>query len=199
MKVLPLGTATLPAGTDLYRIQRPLPASAGARGHVIGGVHLPPIPGLRGRFDLAATHVAAFALDARTAVYETFARSTAQAVSLSLLGARELLTVQTTVDLHLCDVRPHPFSFPFLTAARYGATQAEADEADRVHNLYGVLYSSAQRQGAQCVALFDKVLPGGQAVLGTLSGGSSAPLVSRGRLHPAVVGALVGSQLPLVP
>lgn len=199
MKVLPLVTATLAAGTALHRVQRPR-SPAGATGHAVGSVHLPPTPGRRGRFDLAATHVAAFALDPETAVYETFARSTARGVSLSLLGARELLTVQTTVDLSVYDARPHVHPWPFVTAARYAATQDEADEVDRVHGLAGVIYASAQRQGAECVALFDKPLGSAGTVLGTLSAGTAAPLhASPGGLHPAVVSALVGSQLPLVP
>jgi hypothetical protein len=199
VKALPLVTATLPAGTDLYRVQRPLSAAGGA-GHGVGSVHLPATPGRRGRFDLAAIHVAAFALDPETAVYETFARSTARAVSLSMLGARELLAVQTTVDLAVCDARPHAHGWPFVTAARYAATQDEAEEAHAVHHLFGVFYASAQRQGAQCVALFDKPLGSATSVLATLSPGSTAPLHSApGSLHPAVVAALIGSQLPLVP
>lgn len=40
MRVLPLATATLASGTELYRVQRPLPA-AGPAGLAIGAVHLP--------------------------------------------------------------------------------------------------------------------------------------------------------------
>lgn len=168
-------------------ICRPLRAGAAAAGR-------------RGRFDLAAVHVVAFALDAETAVYETFTRSTASAVSLSLLGARELLSVRTTVDVPVYDARPQAHPWPFVTAARYAATQDEADEVDRVHQLFGVLYVSTQRQGAQCVALFDKPLGAAPSVLATLSPGTATPLhVLPGGLHPAVVGALIGSQLPLVP
>jgi hypothetical protein len=50
MKALPLSTATLPPGTELFRVQRPIP-STGASGHAIGALHLPPTPGRRGRFD----------------------------------------------------------------------------------------------------------------------------------------------------
>jgi hypothetical protein len=163
-------------------------------------LRLPPTPGRRGRFDLGATFVAAFALDAETAACETFARSAARAVSLSLLAAREMLSVKTTVDVPVYDARPHAHDWPFVTAARYAATQDEADEADGVHRLFGVLHASAQRQGAQCVALFDKPLGAASSVLATLSSASTAPLhVSPGHLHPAVIGALTGSQLPLVP
>jgi hypothetical protein len=197
MKVLPFAAATLPAATNLYRVQRP---ATGASGHAVGSVRLPPSPARRGRFDLAARHVAAFALDAETAVYETFARSNSRAVSLSLLGAREMLNVQTTVDVPVLDARPHVHGWPFVTAARYAATQDEADEADTVHRLFGVLYASAQRQGAHCVALFDKPLGAAASVLSTLSTGTAVPLhAAFGTLHPAVVGALVGAQLPLVP
>lgn len=199
MKVLPLTLATLRAATPLYRVQRPSPP-AGPAGYTAGGVHLPPTPARRGRFDLAAIHVAAFALDAETAVYETFTRSTARAVSLSLLGARELLSVQTTVDVTVYDARAQAHGWPFVTAARYAATQDEADEIDRVHGLHGVLYACAQRQGAQCVALFDKPFGAAPSVLSTLSAPSAAPLHAHASgLHPAVVGALIGSQLPLVP
>jgi hypothetical protein len=197
MKVLPFVAATLPAATALYRVQRP---AASASGYAVGPVRLPAAPGRRGRFDLTARHVAAFALDAETAVYETLARSTARAVSLSLLGARELLDVQTTVDIPVVDARPHARAWPFVTAARYASTQDEAEEADRVHHLFGVLYASAQRQGAQCVALFDKPLGSAPSVLTTLTPGSTALLHSAsGGLHRAVVAALIGSQLPLVP
>lgn len=197
MKVLPFVAATLPAATTLYRVQRP---AAGAGGYAVGSVRLPATPGRRGRFDLATMHVAAFALDADTAVYESFARSTARAVSLSLLGAREMLSVQTTVDIPVVDARPHAHDWPFVTAARYAATQDEADEADKVHRLFGVLYASAQRQGAQCVALFDKPRGAAGSVLATLSAGTAVPLhAAPGTLHAAVVGALMGTQLPLVP
>lgn len=199
MKALPPGTATLRAGTELYRVQRPAAptASAGCR---VGSVNLPATPGRRGRFDLASIHVAAFALDPETAVYETFARSGARAVSLSLLRARELLSLHTTVAIRVYDARPHAHRWPFVTAARYAATQDEADEADRVHHLFGVLYASAQRQGAQCVALFDKPLGASASVLATLTPGAAAPLhAGPGGLHPAVVAALIGAQLPLVP
>lgn len=199
MKVLPLTTATLPSNTRLYRVQRPMPPS-GPSGHAVGPVHLPATPGRRGRFDLAGIHVAAFALDAETAVYETFARSTARAVSVSLLGARELLEVRTTLALSLYDARPHARAWPFVTAARYAATQDEADQADASHGLVGVIYASAQRQGADCVALFDKPLPAAGTVLSTLATGSAALLhTAAGLLHAAVVGALIGSQLTLVP
>lgn len=199
MKALPLTTATLPPGTGLYRVQRSIAAS-GPSGHAIGAVHMPPTPGRRGRFDLAGAHVAAFALDEQTAVYETLARSSARAVSLALLGARELLSVRTTAPLAVYDARSHAHPWPFLTAARYAATQDEADEADAAHGLFGVLYASVQRQGAECVALFDKPLSATARVLTTLSGASSAALVSAGgALHAAIVAALVGSQLPLVP
>lgn len=199
MKALPLSTATLPPGTELFRVQRPIPPS-GASGHTIGALHLPPTPGRRGRFDLGGAHVAAFALDAQTAVYETLARSAARAVSLSLLGARELLSVRTTAPIIVYDARSHAHGWPFLTAARYGATQDEADEADAAHNLFGVLYASAQRQGAECVALFDKPLSATARVLSTLSGASATALLSAsGALHADIVAALVGSQLPLVP
>lgn len=199
MKALPLTTATLPPGTPLYRVQRPIPAT-GPTGHAVGAVHLPAAPARRGRFDLAGLHVAAFALDPETAVYETIARATARAVSLSLLGARELLQVQTTMALNLLDARPHPHRWPFVTAARYAATQDEADDADALHALSGVVYASAQRQGAECVALFDKPVSATATVLTTLSSASAATLHRPGgSLHAVVLAALIGSQLPLVP
>lgn len=85
MKVLPAGAATLPAATVMYRVQRPVPPT-GPTGLLAGAVHLPATAARRGRFDLAAVPVAAFALDAETAVYETFARATSTAISLSLLA-----------------------------------------------------------------------------------------------------------------
>ncbi|HOM12815.1 MAG TPA: RES family NAD+ phosphorylase [Rubrivivax sp.] len=199
MRALPLTTATLPPATALYRVQRPIPAS-GPTGHAVGAVHLPAIPARRGRFDLAGVHVAAFALDPETAVYETIARAAARAVSLSLLGARELLQVQTTMPLNLLDARPHAHGWPFVTATRYAATQDEADDADVLHALFGVVYACAQRQGAECVALFDKPVSATATVLATLSGASAAALHHpSGSLHAAVLAALIGSQLPLLP
>lgn len=79
------------------------------------------------------------------------------------------------------------------------ATQDEADDADTVHGLLGVVYAPAQRQGAECVALFDKPVSATATVLATLSGASSAALHHGGGLHTAVLAALLGSQLPLVP
>ncbi len=176
-------TEALPAATDLYRVQRPA-SPAGPAGHAVGGVHLPAAQGRRGRFDLGATHVAAFALDVQTAVYETFARPNARAVSLSLLGARELPSVRTTASVPVYDARAHAHGWPFVTAARCAATQDEADDVDQLHHLFGVLYASAQRQGAQCVALFDKPLAAASSVLATLSPGSAAPLHSHaGGVH----------------
>jgi hypothetical protein len=178
VKVLPLVVATLPLSNPLYRVQG-ASSPAGAAGHSVGNVRLPPTPGRRGRFDLGAIFVAAFALDAETAVDEIFARSAARAVSLSPLAAREMSSVKTTVDVPVCDARPQAHDWPFVTAARCAATQDEADaadEADGVHRLFGVLDASAQRQGGQCVALFKKPQGAASSVLATLSSASTAPL-----------------------
>lgn len=108
--------------------------------------------------------------------------------------------MRTPAGIRVYDARAHAHAWPFLTAARYAAAQDEAHEADVAHGLFGVWYASAQRQGAQCVALFDKALPSGATVLRALTPLAATPLLnSAGALHLAALGALVGSQLPLVP
>lgn len=93
------------------------------------GTHLPATAARRGRFDLAAVPLAACTLNAETGVFEAFARTTTAAISLPLLGARELLSVQASAGLQVYDARAEAHAWPFLTAARYVATQDKAHEA----------------------------------------------------------------------
>jgi len=178
----------LPAGTALHRVQRIRP---GAGTVTIGPVRLPPTGSLFGRFDLPRHPCAAFALSPLTAVYETQARRDAAAVSMTLLAQRELLSVVTTAALTLADLRPHTANWPLLIAARYGPTQALADDAFGKGHA-GVVYLSAQQHLGECVALFD-------AAIAAVQPTAQQPLSQGGRLHRLVARALVGTMLPLVP
>lgn len=182
------GPFTLAAGTTLHRIQRarPLPTTV-----TIGPVRLPPVGSMLGRFDLPSTHCAAFARDELTAALETVARRTVLAVSRASLAQRELLSVNTNATLTLADLRSHTAAWPLLIADRYGPTQALAAHAlgNRYH---GVIYLSAQQHLGECVALF------GPAIQQTTGG--AMPLVSvAGGMHRAIMHALAGTLLPLVP
>lgn len=178
----------LPAGTALHRVQRDRPWSGTVS---IGPVRLPPTGLLAGRFDLAGHPSAAFALQPLTAVYETQARRDAVAVSMRVLAQRELLSVVTTADLTLADLRPHTAPWPLLIAARYGPTQSlAADAFSRHHD--GVLSLSAQEHLGECLALFDVAIT-------KLRLSSRKPLNQSGRLHRLVAQALVGTMLPLIP
>lgn len=190
MTLLPPSRFVLAAGTALYRVQLSAPRPTSV---VIGPVFLPPTGGLAGRFDLPGHPVAALALDADTAMYESVARTNARVVSLAVLGGRDLLSVKTTAPLTLFDARPHANPWPFLTAARYASTQAEADHTFGTSRLDGIVYWSAQQHGGECVVLFDKSIA-------RLASMSTAALVNpSGGLHRLAAAALVGSQLPLVP
>ena len=190
MTLLPPSRFVLAAGTPLYRVQSSVPRPTSV---IIGPVLLPPTGGLAGRVELPAHPVAAFALDADTAVYETVARAMARVVSLSMLAGRDLLSAKTATPLTLLDARPHANPWPFLTAARYVTTQAEADHAFGTSRLDGIVYWSAQQHGGECVALFD-------SAIAKLAPTATAALVSpSGGLHRLVAAALTGSQLPLVP
>ena len=144
-----------------------------------------------GRFDLPGTHCAAFAQDALTAALETVARRNTLAVSQAALAQRELLSVRTNVTLTLADLRSHTAAWPLLIADRYGPTQALAAHA-LAARFEGVIYLSAQQHLGECIALF------GPAIHQVA--GSAVPLVSAsGGLHRAIMHALMGTLLPLVP
>lgn len=184
----PYGPFTLAAGTTLHRIQRarPLPTTV-----TIGPVQLPPAGSMLGRFDLPSTLCAAFARDELTAALETIARRTALAVSRAALAQRELLSVRANATLTLADLRPHTAAWPLLIADRYGPTQALAAHAFAAR-YDGVVYLSAQQHLGECVALF------GPAIHQVT--GAAMPLVSAaGGLHRAIMRALAGTLLPLVP
>jgi hypothetical protein len=179
---------TLTQGTTLHRVQRSRPAPGAV---TIGDVRLPPTGTLAGRFDLPGTDCAAFALRELTAVYETQARRDAQAISMTTLGQRELLSVTTITSFQLADLRPHTSQWPLLVAARYGPTQALADDAF-AKSFEGVIYFSAQEHLGECVALFGSAIK-------ALSRTAKTPLSVGGQLHHLVAQALIGTMLPLVP
>lgn len=184
----PYGSFTLAAGTTLHRIQRtqPLPTTV-----TIGPVRLPPAGLLLGRFDLPSADCAAFAQDELTAALETVARRNALAVSRAALAQRELLSVRTTAALTLADLRPHTAAWPLLIADRYGPTQALAAHA--LGNQYdGVVYLSAQQHLGECVALFGPAIH-------QISGVAMPLIGATGGLHRAIMHALMGTLLPLVP
>jgi hypothetical protein len=182
------GAFRLAAGTTLHRIQRtrPLPTTV-----TVGPVRLPPAGSMLGRFDLPSSHCAAFALDELTAALETVARRNAFAISRTALAQRELLSVRTNAPLTLADLRPHTAGWPLLIADRYGPTQALSAHA-LASRYDGVVYLSAQQHLGECVALFGPAI---QHVAG-----GAVPLISAvGGLHRAIMHALMGTLLPLVP
>ena len=154
---------------------------------------LPPSNLLSGRFDVAGQPVAYFAERPETALYEAICRREAVGVSYAMMAKRSLLSVQTTANLPLLDLRPHASSWPVLHSLRFDQTQALAAEAHAAGFL-GVVYKSAQQYDNDCFALW------GQA-LRALHRMSVERLVESGsgNLHVALTAALKGSRLPLLP
>ncbi|WP_082485680.1 RES family NAD+ phosphorylase [Acidovorax sp. Leaf84] len=154
---------------------------------------LPPSNLLSGRFDIAGQPVAYFAERPETALYEAICRREAVGISYALMAKRSLLSVQTTDNLPLLDLRPHTSSWPVLHSLRFDQTQALAAEAHAAGFL-GIVYKSAQQYHKDCFALW------GQA-LTALRRMSIESLVESGsgNLHVALATALNGSRLPLLP
>ena len=134
-----------------------------------------------------------FAERPETAVYETICRREAIGVSYALMAKRSLLSVQTTANLPLLDLRPHASSWPVLHSLRFDQTQALAAEAHAAGFL-GIVYKSAQRYDNDCFALWGQTL----TALRRMSVESLIELGS-GNLHVALATALNGSRLPLLP
>jgi hypothetical protein len=179
----------VPLAFTVYRVQR---AAARPGTVIVGALKLAPAGLLASRFDLAAHAVGYFAEGPETAVYESLARRESLSLSMSTLGARQLLAMQSTRTLRLADLRPHAATWPFLQSLRYPLTQQIA--ADAVGLGYeGLMYRSAQQYGHDCMALFGPALAALKLV-------KRLPLVdASGGLHRAAANALLGSQVPLVP
>lgn len=177
------------AGASVYRVQRSVARPGSV---VVGALKLAPPGLLISRFDLVAHAVAYFADTPETAIYESLARREAMSLSLNVVGARQLLTLQATRSLRLADLRPHASTWPVLQSLRYALTQQIAADANGL-GYEGVVYRSAQQYGQDCLALFGPSLSALKLV-------RRIPLVDpSGGLHRAVANALRGSQVPLVP
>ena len=181
--------ATLPALQTVYRVQRTVALSATV---TIGPLLLPPAGLLSGRFDLAAVDVAYFAETPETAAFEALARREAKTLSLAVLRQREVICVQATSALHLLDLRPHTPTWPVLQSQRLHVTQS-LSAAVLLAGFEGILYRSAQQYGHDCYAVFGLALHGFNSVW------SQPVLKPSGAMHPAIVAAIRGAQIPLVP
>ncbi|WP_298231213.1 RES family NAD+ phosphorylase [uncultured Azohydromonas sp.] len=179
----------LPVASTLFRIQR---ARSRPGTQAIGPLRVSPPGTLAGRFDLAEQIVGYFAEGPETAIYETLARREAVDLSLADIGRRCLLALQTRQTMRLLDLRPHASFLPVLQSLRVGVTQRIAADASRL-GFDGLVYRSAQHYGHDCYALF-------QPVLGHLKLLWRKPLLDpSGGPHHALLTALHGSQVPLVP
>ena len=179
----------LPAASTFFRIQR-VRSRPGTQ--AVGPLRLSPPGTLSGRFDLAQHLVGYFAEGPETSIYETLARREAVRLSLADIGRRRLLALQTRQTLRLLDLRPHAPSLPVLQSLRFNETQQIAEDAFRL-GFDGLIYRSAQHYGHDCYALFEPVL-------GQLRLLWRKPLVDpSGGLHHALLAALRGSQVPLMP
>jgi RES domain len=182
-------TATLPAWQTVYRVQR---ATAQHGTITIGPLSLPPVGLLSARFDLAATVVGYFAETPETAAFEALARRESKTLSLAILGQRGLLCVQATSALQMLDLRPHTPTWPVLQSQRIHVTQSLAAAALQA-GFEGIVYRSAQQYGHDCYAIFGAGLRSINAVW------TQPVLKPSGAMHPAVMAAIRGAQIPLVP
>ena len=178
------------APSALFRIQRIRARRNSIR---IGRVLLPPAHLLSGRFDIVGVPVGYFAEAPETAVYESLCRREATAVSLQVASQRALLCAQTTQPLTLLDLRMHASTWPVLQSLRLSHTQELAAQA-HAQGYAGIIYCSAQHHGMHCYAIFGEALTSLRAVW---SERLTEP--GTGNLHGVLVGALRGSQVPLVP
>jgi hypothetical protein len=182
-------TATLPALQTVYRVQR---TAALITTVTVGPLLLPPAGLLSGRFDLATMDVGYFAETPETAAFEALARREAKTLSLAVLGQRGLICVQATLALQLLDLRPHTPTWPVLQSQRVHVTQTLAAAALQA-GFEGIVYRSAQQYGHDCYAVFGAALHGFNSVW------SQPVLKPSGAMHPAVMAAIRGAQIPLVP
>jgi RES domain len=182
-------TATLPALQTVYRVQRTAALSTTV---TVGPLLLPPAGLLSGRFDLATMDVGYFAETPETAAFEALARREAKTLSLAVLGQRGLICVQATLALQLLDLRPHTPTWPVLQSQRMHVTQTLAAAALQA-GFEGIVYRSAQQYGHDCYAVFGAALHGFNSVW------SQPVLKPSGAIHPAVMAAIQGAQIPLVP
>jgi hypothetical protein len=180
----------LPAPTVLFRIQRARARRGSLR---VGRILLPPSHLLSGRFDVEGIRVGYFAEAPETAVYESLCRREATAVSMQAAAVRTLLCVKTTEPLVLLDLRMHASNWPVLQSLRLGHTQELATEA-YAQGFDGIVYCSAQQPNMDSYAIFGDALAGLRAVW---SQRLTEPRT--GNLHAALVSAVEGAQVPLVP
>ena len=193
MNLSDLNTAhetTLPAASTIWRIQRSRARSGSV---AIGAIRLPPTGLMLGRFDLVTEPVGYFAETAETAIHETLTRRETTGLPFKGIAARAILCVQTKANLRLLDLRPHTTQWPVLQALRYAATQGLADTA-RKAGFDGLVYHSAQQYDRDCYALFGNALSKTKLVY-------RHPLVEpgTGNLHRALVTAVTGSMVPVLP
>lgn len=180
------------APQPLFRVQHAR-ARAGTVKMGRGLLLLPPSHLMVGRFDRYGEPVAYLAERPETALYEALCRREATGVSYALLAQRALLSVQTTAQLSLLDLRPHTPSWPVLQSLRFDQTQGLAAEAHAV-GFVGIVYRSAQQYGMDCYALWGPALT---ALHRVSLEGLLEP--HTGNLYSALATALQGSQVPLLP
>lgn len=181
---------TFPEASTIWRIQR-LRARTGSV--AIGAIRLPPTGLMLGRFDLLAEPVGYFAETAETAIHETLTRREATGLPLKSIADRAILCIQTKANLRLMDLRPHTTQWPVLQALRYSETQKLADTV-RQAGFNGVIYHSAQQYDRDCYAVFGDALSKMKLVY-------RHPLIEpgTGNLHKALVKAVTGSVVPVLP
>ena len=156
-------------------------------------IHVAPAGSMTSRFDLRKQVTGYFAADPTTALYETMARRPASTMSRAALSIRNLTTFKTTRPIRLFDLRPHAHDWPALQSPRYAPTWQLADDIRKTGGFDGIVYWSAQRHGADCYELSG-------ASMQQLTVTATAPLVGPANtLHRAVVRALVGAEIALVP
>lgn len=182
-----LNTFHLEPGQCLYRIQR-----AARRSPRCGPLNMAP-PGLMsGRFDLPSVPCAYFGSAPETALYESLFRREAKLLSMNDLRLRELIAVEVRHKARLADFRPHSCNWPVLQSLRFSETQELAADVFAA-GFGGVIYSSAQHSGQDCVVLFD---PKAAAIAAR----AKTSLVGiGGTLNRFVVLAAKRSKVPLVP
>lgn len=180
---------TLAASQTVYRVQR-IKSRSGTSS--IGPLKVAPIGDLSGRFALATAETGYFAESPETAIYESLVRREAVSLSISNASRRQLMCLRTTRPVQLLDLRQHTSSWPVLQSLRFSATQEVAAEAQAA-GFEGIAYRSAQHYGQDCFVAFGAGLQAFKLVW------REALLLPDGSMHQALVTAIRGGQIMLVP
>lgn len=184
-----LPPTTLATSQTVYRVQRSR-ARPGAAS--VGPLKIAPIGDLSSRFAVVTAGSGYFAESPETAIYESLVRREAVSLSLSNASSRQLLCLRTTRPVHLLDLRHHASSWPVLQSLRFSATQEIAAEA-LAAGFEGIAYRSAQQYGQDCFVVFGAGLKVFKLVW------RKALVLPDGSMHQALVNAIHGGQIMLVP